>query len=68
MTTDVNAIPGSLSEMTAVVTGGAKGIGLGIAKELARHGCRIALWDMDQDALCAATKEVAALGDRKSVV
>jgi NAD(P)-dependent dehydrogenase (short-subunit alcohol dehydrogenase family) len=62
MTTDVNAIPGSLREMTAVVTGGAKGIGLGIAKELARHGCRIALWDMDQDALCAATEEVAALG------
>lgn len=62
MTTDVNAIPGSLSEMTAVITGGAKGIGLGIAKELARHGCRIAIWDMDQDALCAATEEVAALG------
>lgn len=62
MTTDVNAIPGSLREMTAVITGGAKGIGLGIAKELARHGCRIAIWDMDQDALCAATEEVAALG------
>ncbi|MEY4238080.1 MAG: hypothetical protein RL339_681 [Pseudomonadota bacterium] len=62
MTTDANAIPGSLREMTAVVTGGAKGIGLGIAKELARHGCRIALWDMDQDALCAATEEVASLG------
>lgn len=62
MTTDVNAIPGSLREMIAVITGGAKGIGLGIAKELARHGCRIAIWDMDQDALCAATEEVAALG------
>jgi 3-oxoacyl-[acyl-carrier protein] reductase len=61
MTTDVNAIPGSLHEMTAVITGGAKGIGLGIARELARHGCRIAIWDMDQDALCAATEEVAAL-------
>jgi NAD(P)-dependent dehydrogenase (short-subunit alcohol dehydrogenase family) len=62
MTTDANAIPGSLREMTAVVTGGAKGIGLGIAKELAHQGCRIALWDMDQDALCAATEEVASLG------
>ncbi len=62
MTTDVNAIPGSLRAMTAVITGGAKGIGLGIAKELARHGCRIAIWDLDQDALCAATEEVAALG------
>jgi NAD(P)-dependent dehydrogenase (short-subunit alcohol dehydrogenase family) len=62
MTTNVNDILGSLRDMTAVVTGGAKGIGLGIAKELARHGCRIAIWDMDQDALCAATKEVAAFG------
>ncbi len=62
MTTDLTATPGSLREMTAVVTGGAKGIGLGIARELARHGCRIALWDMDQDALCAATEEIAALG------
>lgn len=62
MTTDVNAIPASLRQMSAVITGGAKGIGLGIAKELARHGCRIAIWDMDQDALCAATEEVAALG------
>lgn len=62
MTTDLTETPGSLREMTAVVTGGAKGIGLGIARELARHGCRIALWDMDQDALCAATEEIAALG------
>ncbi len=62
MTTDLNAIPGSLREMTAVVTGGAKGIGLGTARELARHGCRIALWDMDQDALCAAREEIASLG------
>jgi 3-oxoacyl-[acyl-carrier protein] reductase len=62
MTTNTTEIPGSLREMTAVITGGGKGIGLGIARELARHGCRIALWDMDQDALCAATEEVAALG------
>lgn len=62
MTTNANEIPGSLREMTAVVTGGAKGIGLGIAKELARHGCRIAVWDMDQDALCAATEEIASFG------
>jgi 3-oxoacyl-[acyl-carrier protein] reductase len=48
--------------MTAIVTGGAKGIGLGIAKELARHGCRLAIWDMDQAALLAATDEIAALG------
>jgi NAD(P)-dependent dehydrogenase (short-subunit alcohol dehydrogenase family) len=54
--------PTSLREMSAIVTGGAKGIGLGIAKELARHGCRLALWDMDVEALHAATDEIAALG------
>ncbi len=54
--------PTSLKDMVAIVTGGAKGIGLGIAKELARHGCRLALWDMDMEALHTATDEIAALG------
>jgi 3-oxoacyl-[acyl-carrier protein] reductase len=54
--------PTSLRDMSAIVTGGAKGIGLGIAKELARRGCRLALWDMDVEALHAATDEIAALG------
>ena len=62
MSTNVNDIPSSLRAMTAIVTGGAKGIGLGIAKELARHGCRLALWDMDLEALHVATEEVASLG------
>ena len=62
MNTNVNDIPNSLREMTAIVTGGAKGIGLGIARELARHGCRLALWDMDVEALHTATDEIAALG------
>jgi len=57
-----SSIPTSLRGMTAIVTGGAKGIGLGIARELARHGCRLAIWDMDQSALFAATDEIAALG------
>jgi 3-oxoacyl-[acyl-carrier protein] reductase len=55
-------MPTSLRGLTAIVTGGAKGIGLGIAMELARSGCRVALWDMDHAALIAATDEIAALG------
>jgi 2-hydroxycyclohexanecarboxyl-CoA dehydrogenase len=30
----------------AVVTGGASGIGLACARELAREGCRVAVWDL----------------------
>ena len=33
--------------MTAIVTGGARGIGLGIARRLAAAGHRIILWDID---------------------
>ena len=62
MNTAVSNLPTSLRGMTAIVTGGAKGIGLGIAKELARLGCRLAIWDMDQAALLEATDQIAALG------
>jgi 2-hydroxycyclohexanecarboxyl-CoA dehydrogenase len=33
----------------AVVTGGASGIGLACARELAREGCRVAVWDVSSD-------------------
>ncbi|EHL96198.1 oxidoreductase, short chain dehydrogenase/reductase family protein [Acetobacteraceae bacterium AT-5844] len=35
-----------LAGQTAIVTGGAKGFGLGIARRLAEAGCRIVLWDL----------------------
>jgi NAD(P)-dependent dehydrogenase (short-subunit alcohol dehydrogenase family) len=44
------------------VTGGAKGIGLGIAKDLASQGCRIAIWDIDITALAQATTELQQMG------
>ncbi|HTE81888.1 MAG TPA: 3-oxoacyl-ACP reductase, partial [Reyranella sp.] len=34
---------------TAVVTGGARGIGLACAAKIAAGGGRIALWDRDMD-------------------
>jgi 2-dehydro-3-deoxy-L-rhamnonate dehydrogenase (NAD+) len=45
---------------TAVVTGGAAGIGLAIAQRLASSGARVALWDRDKRALDAAK---SALGN-----
>ena len=43
---------------TAVVTGGAAGIGLAIARRLAASGARVALWDRDAKALDGAKSAV----------
>ena len=56
------AIPTHLKEMTAVVTGGASGIGLDIARDLARQGCRVAIWDLNADALQTASASLRAEG------
>ena len=47
--------------MTAVVTGGASGIGLGVARRFVAEGGRVSLWDNDPAQLKAATAE---LGER----
>ena len=45
-----------LQDKVAVVTGGASGIGLAVCREFARHGARIAMLDMDQEALWKISK------------
>jgi NAD(P)-dependent dehydrogenase (short-subunit alcohol dehydrogenase family) len=55
-------MPASLRGLVAVVTGGAKGIGFGIARELAEAGCRIALWDFDEVALREAERILSSEG------
>jgi NAD(P)-dependent dehydrogenase (short-subunit alcohol dehydrogenase family) len=47
----------NLTGSTAVVTGGSRGIGLGIARELARSGCRVAIAGRDPGALEAAVEQ-----------
>lgn len=62
MNQTTNSTPTSLRGLVAVVTGGAKGIGLGIAQELAQAGCKIALWDFDEAALHHAKEALSAKG------
>src|SRR6266403_562260 len=45
---------------TAVITGGASGVGLHCARRITGEGGRVALWDRDRDALAQASAE---LGD-----
>ena len=49
----------SFEQRTAFVTGAANGIGLGIARNLARAGANVAIADIDSDSLDAACADVA---------
>jgi len=48
---------------SAVVTGGARGIGLAVAQRLAAGGAGVALWDLDGAALERAAASLAGVGD-----
>jgi len=48
-------MPGIHAGKTAIITGGARGIGLGIAQRLASEGARVILWDMSFAEFDAAT-------------
>jgi 3-oxoacyl-[acyl-carrier protein] reductase len=54
-----------LNGATAVVTGGAQGIGFAIARRLAASGAHVCLWDIDADVLADASRE---LGDSASTM
>jgi NAD(P)-dependent dehydrogenase (short-subunit alcohol dehydrogenase family) len=47
--------------LAAFITGGARGIGLGIGRAFARAGMRLAIADIDPDSLAAAKSELAEL-------
>ena len=57
-----------LNGRVAVVTGGARGIGLAISERLLKSGARCVLWDIDREPLQAACASLAALGTFENAV
>lgn len=53
-----------LNGQVAVITGGARGIGLEIARALASQGADIALFDINEAQLAQATRQIEAMGRR----
>lgn len=51
-----------LEGQVAIVTGAARGIGLATARRLVQAGCRVAIWDTDEDGVQAAASELAPAG------
>ena len=47
-----------LKSKTAIITGGAQGFGLGIAKRFLSSGAKVIIWDIDENELQKASKEI----------
>ncbi|QAY76305.1 SDR family NAD(P)-dependent oxidoreductase [Sphingosinicella sp. BN140058] len=54
------AYEGRFAGRSAIVTGGASGLGLETARRIVAEGGRVALWDLNGDALAAAKAETGA--------
>ena len=53
--------PGRFTGRTAIITGGASGLGLETAKRITAEGGKVSLWDVNAEALAAAKKETGAV-------
>ena len=62
----MSALP-DLRGKVAVVTGGASGIGRGIAQQLMREGMRVIIADIEEDALFKTAEDIGAVGIRTDV-
>ena len=57
-----------LKNKTAVVTGGAQGIGLAIAKVFLESGASVSLWDQDEKLLNETAHKLSSIGNVEAVV
>ena len=56
----VSLVAGRYAGRSAIVTGGASGLGRAVAARIVAEGGRVALWDLNADALAAARDAVGA--------
>ena len=54
----MNKIKFDFKDKTAVITGGAQGFGLDIAKRFLDSGAKVIIWDIDPEMLERAIKEI----------
>lgn len=57
-----------LTDRTAIITGGARGIGYEIAARLLESGSRVVLWDKDREAVENAAESLAVKGEVQGMV
>src|SRR5690242_17777458 len=62
------AAPADLRGQTALVTGGSRGLGLLISRELAEAGCRVAICARDADELDRARADLRRYGSQVETV
>ena len=58
----------NLNGKTAVITGAARGMGRSLSKRLLQEGCRLAMVDLDEEALGRSVEELSSLGDCRGFV
>ena len=58
----MTVFPGRFSGRTAVVTGGASGLGLSVATRIVAEGGKVVLWDLNAETLAGAVTSSGAVG------